>query len=130
MSKSVEDRISEKLLDIVNTIKNYAFSKVNKEISNKVSQLITELASPSICTHTIILTKILCDVNSKSRHSAKSPKEKLDKMLMEALIAHSINLLIIAHIPFEDAITKLRYHLSTVDEDSHSLVEQKSEEVD
>ena len=118
LPKRVEDRISEKLLDIVNTIKSYAFSKVNKEISNKISQLITELASPSIYTHAIILTKVLYDVNSKSCHSARSPKEKLDKMLVEALIAHSINLLIIAHIPFEEATIKLRYYLSTVDEDS------------
>lgn len=36
---------------------------------------------------------------------------------MEALIGHSINLLIIAH-PFEEVAIKLRYHLSMVTEDS------------
>jgi hypothetical protein len=46
------------------------------------------------------------------------PKEKLGKMLVEALTVHSINLLIIAHIPFEEATIKLRYHLSIVAGDS------------
>jgi hypothetical protein len=43
---------------------------------------------------------------------------RIDKTLVEALIEHSINLLIIAHTPFEEATIKLRYHLSTVAEDS------------
>jgi HEPN domain-containing protein len=117
LPKGIEERISEELLDIVNTIKNHAFSKVDKEISNKILQLTSELTSRSIYARIIILTKTLCEFNSQYRF-IKPFEESLNKTLIEALIAHAINLLIIAHTPFEEATIVLRYHISTVDEDS------------
>lgn len=42
LPKEIEKAISTRLSNIVSTIKNNAFSKVNKELNDKISQLITE----------------------------------------------------------------------------------------
>lgn len=42
LPKEIEKAILTRLSNIVSTIKNNAFSKVNKELNDKISQLTTE----------------------------------------------------------------------------------------